>query len=75
MAREQWPARSIKSDDLRPLAPEAVEMVNHYGFYGDDGLLRQWPAGVIVTDADEIAELMKRKVAVRPIPSVKDSAR
>lgn len=74
MARE-WPQRSIKSGDLPPPALEAVEMIHHYGFYGDDGLLRQWPAGAVVTDAGEISELLKRDVAMRPVARIKDDAR
>lgn len=48
-------------------APEppmaAVRMVSPFAYWSDEEapVLRQWPAGYVVTDPDEIADLMARK--------------
>ncbi len=41
--------------------PESVTLEKPYGYIHDDESRRFWEPGTVVTDADEIADLMDRK--------------
>lgn len=43
-----------------PPPPAPVRLTHPYGYFDDEGGFHTWSAGEIVTDADEIADLMKR---------------
>jgi hypothetical protein len=40
--------------------PTSVTLDSLYSYYGDDGLLRTWSQGLVVTDPLDIADLIAR---------------
>lgn len=50
--------------EFRPLTefPSAVRLLRHHSWYEDDGRYLQYQAGQIVTDCEEIAELLSHNV-------------
>jgi hypothetical protein len=45
--------------------PASVELLRPFGYYTEDKQLRQWPAGAVVTNRKEIADLIRRKAPVK----------
>ena len=48
--------------------PDKVTLASPYAFYEDNGDLRNWAAGAVVTDADEIAVLIDRQAPLAEFP-------
>lgn len=48
-----------------PSLPASVTLEHLYSYYGDDGLLRTWGQGVVITDPSEIADLITRKAPLK----------
>ena len=40
--------------------PASVTLEHPYAYYAGDGLMRAWPAGLVVTDPVDIADLIAR---------------
>jgi hypothetical protein len=43
-------------------APTSITLTCPYGVYGDDGVLKSWPAGVEITDKADIEYLIGAEV-------------
>lgn len=45
--------------------PTSVTLSHPYAYYAEDGLLRAWAAGTVVTDPADIADLVARKAPLK----------
>jgi hypothetical protein len=55
----------VASDTRVQVHPASVTLSHPYAYYGDDGLMRAWPHGAVVTDPVEIADLIARKAPLK----------
>jgi hypothetical protein len=58
------PAGNVKIATGNSL-PASVTLEHPYAYYAGDGLMRAWPAGLVVTDPIDIADLIARKAPLK----------
>ena len=67
--RPPKPFTVVQSEEPVKAAPAAlpasVTLEHPYAYYADDSLLRAWPAGLVVTDPVDIADLIARKAPLK----------
>ena len=69
--RRRWSAyRQEKAESSPSKPPAKVRVVSPYSYYADDGQLRSWWAGQVVTDPAQIADLIARQAPVEPIDAL-----
>ena len=72
--RRRWSAyRQEKAESSPSKPPAKVRVVSPYSYYADDGQLRSWWAGQVVTDKDQITDLIARKAPVEPVDPIAEA--
>lgn len=56
-----------KDDPKKPELPASLKMLAPYGFYDDDGALKYWHEGHVITDAAQIEMLIERGAPVAAV--------
>jgi len=56
---------AVPEDLTKAAGPVQATMTLPHGYYGEDGALRWWDAGSIITDPQEIADLVARNAPIQ----------
>ncbi len=66
------PAKATKDDGepMPAMLPDSVTLASPYGYYDDAGVMRMWFAGQVVTDSDQIEDLLERDAPLVDAPVV-----